>query len=141
VLGAIEGAKIKLGMKRLFLHVAVVITTLVTASGQCVARCATGPCHETPSGPAQADQSNVPPCHGHQSKKQAPPSTPCQLTFQAAVKTPDIVKPEIARGDASLTLIAGHVSTIAAERWERVVTGNAPPPLLSAYESPDVLRI
>jgi len=123
---------------RLLIPVAVVVTSLVTASGQCVARCAAEPCHETAPVPAQANLPTTPPCHQHQSKQQAPQPKPCQLSFQSAVSSPEIAKTEIAPNGVVFGLPVSRQPLLVASA-EAVMAHSASPPLLPSIQSPDVL--
>ena len=136
---AANGARMKAGMKRLFVQVEVMIATLVTVGGECVARCASEPCHET--APVPADPPNTPPCHQHQSKSQpAPQPKPCQLSFESSMNARELANTQLAPRGAALVLPVSHQPPPFAQ-FESVFASTARPPLLYSFLSPDVLRI
>lgn len=68
-------------MQRLTLHITLALISLLVANAQSVARCIGEPCHAT--------QSQKPPCHEHESKKQTP-SVPCQVSQLSIAKAPEV---------------------------------------------------
>ncbi len=97
---------------RMRLQICLVLLALVTASMQCVARCATVPCHSAET----SSSSHLPPCHRQAPSKQHIPTEACQSLFLVDGKASPVFHFDTAFGD----IAAGVSGSSGLSAFERV---------------------